>query len=406
MQTKLNRTTIDSLEPPKAGYKLVWDSELPNFGIRITAGGSRSYIVQRRVNGKERRLTIGKSAVLTPEQARNQARKLLGQIAEGKDPIAERATSKAQAVTLKEAFEAYLEARHNLKPNTIHDMKVAMRDLGTWQSKAITAISPDMVVRKHTELGERSEARANLTMRYLRAILNFAAEKYTDSKGITVLPINPVRKLSKMKAWFRVDRRKTFIQVHDLKPWMQAVLAFEKDSASDYLMLILLTGLRRSEGLGLKWADVDLKGLTLTVHDTKNHESHTLPLSDYLADLLTRRLETAKDELVFSTGKRPLSNLRFIMEAVQTNSSVQFCVHDLRRTFATAADALDIPAYAVKALMNHKTTGDVTAGYVQVTTERLRAPMQKITDYFLRAGGNRESAEVVPISKRKGKASK
>ena len=404
MQTKITRSAIDKIPLPLAGYALVWDSELANFGIRITAAGSRAYIVQRRVNGKDRRITIGKAEVFTPEQARTQARKLLGQIAEGRDPNAERAAIKAKGVTLAQAFAAYLEARRNLKPLTVADMQHAMRDLKTWQAKPLNTISADMVARKHKELGQRSEARANLTMRYLRAILNFAAEKFTDADGASVLPVNPVRKLSKTKGWYHVERRKTFIKQHELTPWMQAVLALESGGVRDYLMLTLLTGLRRSEGLGLLWKDVDLQGRKLTVRDTKNHESHTLPLPDYLLQLLKARQRAAAGEYVFESPRGRLSNLRFGLNAVQSASGVDFCIHDLRRTFATAADALDVPAYAVKALLNHKTTGDVTAGYVQVTTERLRAPMQKIADYFLAAGGVRSSADVVPFPSNAGRS--
>jgi hypothetical protein len=77
---------------------------------------------------------------------------------------------------------------------------------------------------------------------------------------------------------------------------------------------------------------------------------------------------------------------------------VPFCIHDLRRTFATIADSLDIPGYALKALLNHKGGSDVTAGYVVASTERLREPMQKITDYVLRCAGVEASAPVVSLA--------
>ena len=59
-------------------------------------------------------------------------------------------------------------------------------------------------------------------------------------------------------------------------------------------------------------------------------------------------------------------------------------VHDLRRTFITTAESLDIPAYALKRLLNHKMNHDVTAGYIIMDVDRLRKPMQKITDYLLK----------------------
>jgi len=73
---------------------------------------------------------------------------------------------------------------------------------------------------------------------------------------------------------------------------------------------------------------------------------------------------------------------------------VTFTLHDLRRTFITAAERLDIPAYALKRLMNHKDPNDVTDGYIIFDVERLRVPMQKITDFFMDQF-NKESSDVV-----------
>ena len=70
-------------------------------------------------------------------------------------------------------------------------------------------------------------------------------------------------------------------------------------------------------------------------------------------------------------------------------SGVSFTVHDLRRTFITIAESLDISAYSLKRLLNHKMTNDVTAGYIITDVERLRAPMQKITDYMLSCIGKK-----------------
>ena len=72
-------------------------------------------------------------------------------------------------------------------------------------------------------------------------------------------------------------------------------------------------------------------------------------------------------------------------------------MHDLRRTFITIGESLDISAYALKRMLNHKMTNDVTAGYIITDVERLRAPMQKITDYILTRIGQKEKADVIPM---------
>ena len=71
------------------------------------------------------------------------------------------------------------------------------------------------------------------------------------------------------------------------------------------------------------------------------------------------------------------------MQRVIKASGVPFMLHDLRRTFITVAESLDLSYYAIKRLVNHKLTGDVTAGYVVANGGRLREPMQRITDRLL-----------------------
>ena len=78
-----------------------------------------------------------------------------------------------------------------------------------------------------------------------------------------------------------------------------------------------------------------------------------------------------------------LKEPRTALKRVSELSGVEFRLHDLRRTFITIAESLDIPAYALKQLINHKSTNDVTAGYIVINAERLRVPMQQITDYIL-----------------------
>jgi len=89
------------------------------------------------------------------------------------------------------------------------------------------------------------------------------------------------------------------------------------------------------------------------------------------------------------------------MRKVINESGLSFSLHDLRRTFITIADSLDIPHYALKRLVNHSLGSDVTAGYIVSDIERLRAPMQKITDKILTGAGRKEQAKVIELHKSK-----
>ena len=379
---KLTKSTIDKLVPPIKGYALHWDDTLRGFGLRITASGIRSFIVQKRINGKEYRITLGRYGALTPEQARRQAQKFLGQVAQGLNPVTAKIKANAKSVTLEEALNAYFELRQ-LKPRTIRDIHQAFKGFEDWEKKPLTSITREMISKRHRELGEHSPARANLAMRYLRAIFNFSIANYTDKEGQPFIADNPVKHISQTRSWYRVDRRETVINSHQLAPWFNAVLSLSTEIARDYFLVIILTGLRRTEAMELKWSDVDLVRRTLTARDTKNHRDHILPLSSHLLDILQARKAEAVGEYVFEYKKGRLQNLRYAQEEVIINSGVSFTIHDLRRTFATIANTLDIPAYTVKMLLNHKIGADVTAGYIIADVERLRVPMQRITDYII-----------------------
>ena len=402
---KLNKSTIDKIPTPEAAPVFHRDDELKGFGVKVFASGVKTFFLEKRVAGKVKRITIGRYGELTAEQARKQAVKLAGEIATGGDPVADKKREKLEAKTLSQVMADYLKARKDLKPRTITDMANAFKEVcPDWLDKPLTKITPDMVKKRHQDHGEdRSEARANLCMRYLRALFNYAIAEYQTAEGKPLMDLNPVKKLSQTKAWYRVDRRQTVIKPHELGAWVNAVLALPGADMRDYFMTVLLTGMRREEALKLAWADVDMKAKTFTLRDPKNHQDHTLPMSDYLLELLTRRKATAVGDFVFTDSQgRKISNFRYAQAAIEKASGVSFCIHDLRRTFATVAESLDIPAYALKRLLNHANGADVTAGYIVANVERLREPMQKITDYVLKSAGLKETAEVVQFKQARG----
>jgi integrase len=222
-------------------------------------------------------------------------------------------------------------------------------------------------------------------MRVLRALFNFAIEKYEDTEGNPVITVNPVNRLSKNRAWYSIKRRSTLLTPTQLKPWYEATLMLNQETTRDYLHFLLFTGLRRSEASQMKWEDVNFDEGTFIIPDTKNSEPHSLPMSDYLRALLERRHLMAEKIWVFPSpvNSGPLREPRTALDRIAKQTGIEFKLHDLRRTFITIAESLDIPAYALKRLLNHKFSNDVTAGYIVPSTERLREPMQRISSYIL-----------------------
>lgn len=407
MKVKINKSFVDKAEVPVGKDQVFYrDSELKGFALRVTAAGTKSFVVEKNIGNKIRRITLGKYGALTAEQARKEAQKTIGQIATGIDPIAEKQGMKINSMTLNDVFNDYKKARKSLKHNTLYNYERVLNvAFYGWGNKSFLSITKDKVAKHHEKLGKESgEAYANLAMRLLRALFNFAAGQYEDAQGRSLVIENPVKRLSQTRAWYRIERRQTFIKAHELAPWYAGVQQLENETLRDYLLLIILTGLRRQEAATLRWDQVDLKAKTLTVLDTKNHESHTLPLSNYLYELLSSRSQKRSNEYVFpGTGAAGhIIEPRKQMANVTKFSGIHFTVHDLRRTFITIAEGLDISAYALKRLMNHKMSGDITAGYIVTDVERLRKPMQQISDYFLKCMGVQPSAVVLEIQPQQG----
>lgn len=406
MAYKLTKSFVDSVPLSPSKQTFYRNSELKGFALRVGSTG-KVYIAESKAKGKVVRVTIGKHGVYTAEQARLRARELLLMMSKDINPHDVKKEERARGVTLDQALADFLEARKTLSPTTVYCYKRCIKCyIPDWKNRPLLEITKDMVAKRHTLIGQRSKAQANLVMRYLRAIFNFASFQYENSKGEPMILDNPVKRLSQTRAWYPIERRQTVIKAHALASWHAAVMNIKNDlhgknreTIRDYLLLVIFTGLRRDEAARLTWENVDLHGKTLTVTDTKNHQDHTLPLSDFLFDLLGRRRAEAVNEYVFpgANGVGRIVELRKQTDKVILESGVKFTIHDLRRTFITIAESLDISAYSLKRLLNHKMTNDVTAGYIITDVERLRIPMQKITDHLLKCMGVKSSAEIVNL---------
>lgn len=378
---KLTKSVVDTIPFTEKGQRVYFDTDMIGFGL-VVGKRTKTYAAQRQIGPKTVRVTIGRHGIFTPDEARKEARQLLALMAKGINPNEKKRQEQSKSITVRDAFSEYLISRSTLKSTTRKCYERVLRTYFVdWADKPFATITADQVAERHIQIGAKhGEPTANTAMRVLRAVYNFTTVLYED------LPPNPVNRLTRTRAWFRERRRHTVIQIHQLPIWYAAVNELENRDARDFLLLLLFSGMRRSEGLRLRWADIDLQACTLLVPETKNHEPLRLPLSDFLRQLLAeRRILTGPTEYVFPGSGRTghLQEPKKFIHQVRIASGVGFTLHDLRRTFITMAESLDISVYALKRLINHKSGGDVTAGYIVLNVERLRAPMQLISNRLL-----------------------
>ncbi|WP_316409777.1 tyrosine-type recombinase/integrase [Legionella israelensis] len=216
-------------------------------------------------------------------------------------------------------------------------LKQVMSD---WLNKPIINITREMIAKRHANHGKmHSKARANYGMRVLKALFNFAEQEYQLDHGQPIIALNPVEYLSHTRSWFKIERRNTLIKSHQLEAWHNGLtrLGDMEDYPQslmwkDYFLLVLFTGLRRMEAASLPWKNVDFKAKTFILHNTKNRENHTLPMSDFLYDLFWRRHQFKINEFVFPASSKTghIVEPRKAMLKVAKLSGVPFTVHDLQ----------------------------------------------------------------------------
>ncbi len=388
-QFNFTKQAIQDLSLPETRIEYR-DSKLPELRLRVTSTGAKSFSVFKRVSGgKPVRITLGKYPGLSPVRARTLALKHLADLSDGVNPNEQRRVEAVSTVTLREVFEAYKGAR-KLRVSTLRGYDGVVRNhLWKLSNKPLMDIDRRAVADIHA--GIASKAQADLTMRVLRAIFNFAKYEYCRQDGSSIFPENPVEILSHRKQWNNVRRRQTHLRPGEQSVFYKALLEIRQQetptgqSICDAMLFALLTGLRRGEIFGLKWADVNLRAAIFTVYDTKNSLPLELPITKHIDGLLRQQKGRIPSEFVFAAENEygQVREPKKVVAKVKELSGTHCDFHDLRRTFATTAEHLDVGSYKLKRLMNHSTgRDDVTAGYVILTAETLRQSVERIQDHF------------------------
>jgi len=383
-QIRLTEKSIEKLKAPDPSGRQVihWDDSLRGFAVLCSGvSNSKTYIAQRDLpSGKTRRVTVGAVNEISLEIARERAANTLDDIRRGIDPKEKQAI----AATLRSTLDTYLAARKDLRPASVKAYRTGVEKyLKNWLDWPLHDITSEMVEARHSEIaseikGERYKGTttANATMRALRAIWNFAADRTPD------LPPNPVRRLRRQ--WYPEPRRERIVRTDELPSFYQAVCALPNQIARDHILLMLFTGLRLSESASLRWDDIDLiqRVIRLPATATKAKRPLSLPMSDFVRDLLVARRAIGNAGFVFpAPGKAGhIVDPSFSLKTVAEASGVKVSAHDLRRTYVTVAESMDVSPMAIKALVNHAVGSDVTSGYAIMTTERLREAAQRVCD--------------------------
>lgn len=379
---KITKRELDTIPLCKQGKQaFYWDIELKGFGVCVGQTG-KTFIIQKDINGKTRRVKIGKYGTWTIDEARREARERLLMLDKGIDIVKEKRQQKAKEITLQQAWAMHKELlnRKNASLATIDDYERAMdNDLAKWKNRNLATITRAEVKNLHSEIGKRGHYGANGIMRCFRAIYN------TAMKENEYLPPNPSIAIQ----WFKQYRRQEPIPENKLKDWYKKVKTIPNNARQDYHLFVLFTGLRRTDACTVKWADIDLKEGTLHRPNPKGgkERAFTIPLPDVCLEILHRRkkeneiLYSKKCPWVFAT----INNKGEVVEMQEPKENKRGLPspHRLRDTYTTACNSAGLSSYDIEVLTNHRPANNtVTAGYISQGIEHLRMQQQKVADYL------------------------
>ncbi len=373
---------IEKLPTPEKDRKDYYDTEVSKLICRVSATGNKSFCVLKRMaNGKLQRVTLGKFPDVSVSEARKMAQSALTGLAQGINPTEKKRTDKIKKMTLSELMAKYIEQKGlKLSSATANDYQKKLNEgFPDWLDKPVNTITREMVAARHKNLPGKSVTKDN-KMRILRLLMRYAlALKIIEESPTDIL------KKSELALWSKPTRKSRIIQADSLKDWYEAVLQLTNPKAKTYLLLLLYTGLRANEALHLEWKNVDFKNDNLTVMDTKNHSNFTTYIPMQLKPYLRNLFGVTGGNLFVFPGDNAdgvMAIPRWPLEQITLKTGVEFSSHDLRRTFATIAEASLLPETIIKRLLNHTTDNCVTGGYIRTEANTLKQAIDRIAGYI------------------------
>lgn len=402
------KARIEELSPVEKRVRYR-DAKVDGLILEVMPSGSKIFRVYKKIKGRRSPVSVslGRFPSLTIENARKQAMSELELLSGGINPNEKKRAHILFEVTLRQVYEHYIQTKR-LQPSTLRGYGTLVNThLKNAMDKPLRSIDELAVKTLHQKISLTAPGQADLTLRFVRALFNFAKFEYRGLDNEILFTENPVQILSHLKSWNQLARRQTRLTQGQLPDFFAALQALRGEgdhfagACCDMVEMALLTGLRRGELLSLRWDAVNRAERTFYLSRTKNGDPLELPISEGLASLIERRYEQrVNDDYVFSVINQHgvIREPKKVIYKIVAKSGVSFTLHDLRRTFTTIAESLSLGSYTIKRLLNHRAQrNDVTAGYTILTPEELREPSQLIENKLLSLAGLRRDPNQIEL---------
>ncbi|OYX72929.1 MAG: hypothetical protein B7Y81_04215 [Caulobacter sp. 32-67-35] len=386
---RLTKRSVDAVAKEAARFT-VWDSDLKGFGLRVEPSGSKTFIVRYRVGGGRRgtlrQAKVGRYGKLTPDQAREEAERILAKVELGQDPQADKAAAR-ETLTMAELCDLYLaEGISAKKASTIALDKVRIarhikpaigaRKITDLHASDIQRLTQDIAAGKlkdptpHSRGGPGAAAR---TAGLLGGVFKFAVARKLCAE-------NPAAGVKRPK-----DRKRDrFLSPKELGALGDALTTASERGANPGLVTIIrllcLTGARKNEIARLRWSEVNIERGRLELADSKTGEK-VVPLGAAAMELLSEVART-NSAYVFPDPRDasiPIRNLDWFWVGIRRAAALEDVrIHDLRHSFASVAVAGGSSLFLIGKLLGHADAA-TTQRYAHLADDPLQAAADRIS---------------------------
>lgn len=347
---RISKRLVDTAKPKDKDY-FIWDGDMPGFGLRIMKSGKKSYMVQYRHGGRTRRVTFGRVGIMTPDEARKEARDLLTAAGKGANPaddIQKYRTTPTVANICERFMSEYVPT--HCKESTAKEYQRAM-DLFIQPAigpRKITDISRTEIAKLHHDHRDKPY-QANRTLGVLSVMFN-----QCEIWGLRPDGSNPCRHVKK----YQEKKRERFLSEEELKRLWQTLDECEKNgsesaSACNAFRLLILTGCRLGEIQTLKWEYIKEDGIYLP-------DSKTGAKKVYIGNEVHELLEGIKrgDKnpyvIIGTVEGKYLSDLQKPWRRIRKIAGLEdLRIHDLRHSYASFALANGASLAEIGKLLGH-----------------------------------------------------
>ena len=411
MRLKLTTTTIKTLALPAGKTDhIFFDDNLPGFGLRLRASGTRKWVVQYDFAGRTRRMLLGPADVIDPGVARRHAKDILAARTLGRDPANEKSEARERAAeTFGALLARYLPHKQAQLKAGSRSFKEVERHLTKYarrlHARPVTAIDRRAIAALVSSISSKNGPTAANCM--LGSLSGYFGWLIREGLISDVNPASYVNKAVANKSRDRVLSTDEFREIWN---------ALGDSDYADIFQLLALTGARKSEIGSLRWDEIDFDNaeINLSAARTKNNRPHTIPLTPSALAILEARSQNER-EFVFGYGRGftgwhwAKTALDERLTAARKAAGIKapmpaWVLHDLRRFFSTIAhDGLGVPPHVVEAALGHVTAfkSGVAGVYNKASyvVERRRA-LEKWAAFLDEiVTGKRPTAKVVRLRK-------